>query len=471
VESSKKGSPLPEAYDVVVIGGGPGGYVAAIKAAQLGLMTAVVERDEVGGVCLNWGCIPSKSLLRNAEVVNLVRNANDYGISVKNPSYDMGVAIDRSRRVVDSMVKGVRFLLKKNKVALLRGTARLTGPNTISLDPVGDEIKAKSIIVATGARARDLPTLTTDGEQVITSREALDLREVPKSIAIVGAGPVGMEFAYFYRTYGAEVTVIELLDRCVPAEDEEVSEELAREFEKLGITIKTGVGVDSAERVDGHVHLSLGKSGRSGTIEVDKVLLGVGITPNTENLGLEETGVKLDDGGWISIDEQMRTSVPSVYAIGDVTGKLALAHVAQHMGVIASEAIAGQETRPLIYEDMPRATYCQPQVASCGLTEEQARHQGHSVKVGKFPFTASGKAVAIGSTAGFVKLIADANSGEVLGAHMIGHDVTEILPEVSMVKMLEGTVQELGRTVHAHPSMSEAVMEAGLGTLGSFLHI
>lgn len=462
---------MPDAYDVVVIGGGPGGYVAAIKAAQLGLMTAVVERDEVGGVCLNWGCIPSKSLLRNAEVVNLVRNANDYGISVKNPSYDMGVAIDRSRRVVDSMVKGVRFLLKKNKVALLRGTARLTGANTISLDPVGDEIKAKSIIVATGARARDLPTLTTDGEHVITSREALDLRDVPKSIAVVGAGPVGMEFAYFYRAYGAEVTVIELLDRCIPAEDEEVSQGLAREFEKLGITIKTGVGVDSAERVDGHVRLSLGESGESGTVEVDKVLLGVGITPNTENLGLEETGVKLDDGGWISIDEQMRTSVPSVYAIGDVTGKLALAHVAQHMGVIASEAIAGQETRALIYEDMPRATYCQPQVASCGLTEEQARHRGHAVKIGKFPFTASGKAVAIGSTAGFVKLVADANSGEVLGAHMIGHDVTEILPEVSMVKMLEGTVHELGRTVHAHPSMSEAVMEAGLGTLGSFLHL
>ena len=469
--SGEEGNALPTDYDVVVIGGGPGGYVAAIRASQLGLKTAVVERDEVGGVCLNWGCIPSKALLRNAEVVNLVRNASDYGISVKNASYDMGAAIDRSRQVVDRMVKGVHFLFKKNKIDLVNGSARLTGPNAVAVEPGGEELQAKAIIVATGARARDLPMLAADGEHVITSREALELREVPKSIAIVGAGPVGMEFAYFYNSYGAEVTVIEVLDRCVPTEDSELSQALAREFKKLGVSIKTGVGVESAERVNGHVRLALGQAGEGGTVEVDKVLLGVGITPNTEGLGLEEAGVKLTRGGWIDIDGQMRTNLPNLYAIGDVTGKMALAHVAQHMGVIAAEAIAGEETEALVYEDMPRATYCQPQVASFGLTEEQAKERGHEVRVGKFPFTANGKAVATGATAGFVKIVADAKHGEVLGAHMIGHDVTEMLPEISMVKMLEGTSHELGRTVHAHPSMSEAVMEAGLGTLGSSIHI
>ena len=461
---------MPAAYDVVVIGGGPGGYVAAIRAAQLGLKTAVVERDQVGGVCLNWGCIPSKALLRNAEVVNLVRNAADYGVSVENASYDMAAAIDRSRRVVDQMTKGVHFLLKKNKVDLVQGCARLDGPGTVAVEPGGERLDAKAVIVATGARARGLPSLEPDGEHVITSREALDLREPPKSIAIVGAGPVGLEFAYFYRAYGVEVTVIEALDRCLPAEDAEVGQGLARELKKLGITVKTGVAVESADLSADGVRLSLGEGGSAGVVEAEKVLLGIGILPNSEGLGLEEAGVTLGRGGWIEIDEEMRTSAPGVYAIGDVTGKLALAHVAQHMGIAAAEAIAGLDIEPIIYEDMPRATYCQPQAASFGLTEDQAAERGFSVRVGKFPFTANGKAVASGATAGFVKIVA-AEDGEVLGAHMLGHDVTEMLPEVSMIKVLEGSSLELGRAVHAHPSMSEAVMEASLAVAGSPIHI
>ena len=461
---------MPEAYDVVVIGGGPGGYVAAIRAAQLGLKTAVVERDQVGGVCLNWGCIPSKALLRNAEVVNLVRNASDYGIGVDNPSYDMGAAIDRSRRVVDQMTKGVLFLLKKNKIDLIQGCARLDGPNAVLVDPGGERLDAKAVIVATGARARGLPSLAPDGERVITSREALELREPPKSIAIVGAGPVGLEFAYFYRAYGVEVTVIEALDRCLPTEDAEVGQGLARELKKLKIAVKTGVPVESAEYDGDVIRLSLGENGSAGVVEAEKVLLGVGITPNTEGLGLEEAGVTLARGGWIEIDDQMRTTAPGVYAIGDVTGKLALAHVAQHMGIAAAEDIAGHDVEPIVYENMPRATYCQPQAASFGLTEAQAEEQGFSVRVGKFPFTANGKAVASGATAGFIKIVA-AEDGEVLGAHMLGHDVTEMLPEVSMIKLLEGSSLELGRAVHAHPSMSEAVMEASLAVAGSPIHI
>ncbi len=461
---------MPEAYDVVVIGGGPGGYVAAIRAAQLGLKTAVVERDQVGGVCLNWGCIPSKALLRNAEVVNLVRNAADYGIGVDNPSYDMAAAIDRSRRVVDQMTKGVLFLLKKNKIDLIQGCARLDGPNVVVVDPGGDRLDAKAVIVATGARARGLPSLAPDGERVITSREALELREPPKSIAIVGAGPVGLEFAYFYRAYGVEVTVIEALDRCLPTEDAEVGQGLARELKKLKIAVKTGVPVESAEHDGDVVRLSLGENGSAGVVEAEKVLLGVGITPNTEGLGLEEAGVTLARGGWIEIDDHMRTGAPGVYAIGDVTGKLALAHVAQHMGIAAAEDIAGHDVEPIIYENMPRATYCQPQAASFGLTEAQAEEQGFTVRVGKFPFTANGKAVASGATAGFIKIVA-AEDGEVLGAHMLGHDVTEMLPEVSMIKLLEGSSLELGRAVHAHPSMSEAVMEASLAVAGSPIHI
>ncbi|MCH7553602.1 MAG: dihydrolipoyl dehydrogenase [Chloroflexi bacterium] len=460
---------MAKEYDVVVIGGGPGGYVCAIRAAQLGLKVAVVEREEVGGVCLNWGCIPSKALLRNAEVLNLFNHADDYGVTVKGLKADMGAAIDRSRKVVDRMVKGIHFLLKKNKIDLITGTGRLSGPNRVAVEP-GEEVTAKSIVISTGARPKEIPLFEVDGKTILTSKEALALREPPKSIAIVGGGAIGVEFAYFYRAYGTEVTIIEMLPHLVPTEDEEVSIQLERSLSGQGITIKAGFTVESVERVNGHVKLNLGPAGEGGVVECEKVLLGIGVTPNTQDLGLEEMGVALENG-WIAIDDRMATNVPGVYAIGDVTGKLLLAHVASHQGIVAAEAIAGRETEPLVYVDMPRATYCQPQVASMGLTEQQAKDRGHIVKVGKFPFTAIGKAVALNATEGFAKLVADAETGELLGAHLVGHDVTELLSTLSMVRMLEGTVTELGRAVHAHPTMSEALMEAGLGVYGEALHM
>ncbi len=452
-------------YDLVVIGGGPGGYTAAIRASQLGMKAAVVEKEEMGGVCLNWGCIPSKALLRNAEVVNLVRNAGQYGITVQNPQFDMAAAIDRSRKVVETRVKGVAFLMKKNKIDVIKGAARLAAANKVVVDATGQTLTAKSVIIATGAQARDLPGLTRDGKTIITAREALDLRQLPKSIAIVGGGAIGCEMAYFYRSYGAEVTVIEMLPHLVPNEDEDVSRELERALAKQGIGIKAGVTVQKAERADGITKLTLGPAQDAGTIACEKVLLGVGVKANSDGLGLEALGVQTAKG-YINIDHRMATNVPGVYAIGDVTGKLLLAHVASAQGVQAAEGIAGKPLRPLKYEDMPRATYCQPQVASMGLTEKAAKEKGYAVKVGKFPFMANGKATAINAAEGFVKIVAEAKTGEILGAHMIGHDVTEMLAEVSVTKMLEGTAEEIGRTVHAHPTLSEALKEASLSVYG-----
>lgn len=457
-------------YDVVVVGGGPGGYTAAIRAAQLGLRAAVVDREEVGGICLNWGCIPSKALLRNAEVIDLFHNAKEYGVTFEKVEYDMGAAIDRSRKVVDRMVKGVKYLLKKNKIDLFYGTARLAGPGQIAIDSNGQRLQTKNVIVATGARAKDLPMLKADGKTVITSREALELRKPPKSMAVIGGGAVGVELAYFFSAYGSEVTIIEMLPHLVPNEDEEASQQIERALSRRGIAVKAGFTVEKAERVKGQWKLSLGPAQEGGAVVCDTVLLGVGVAPNSAALGLEELGVALERG-FIKIDGQMKTNVPGVYAIGDVTGKLLLAHVASAQGVVAAEAMAGRNPQPLVYQDMPRATYCQPQVASMGLTERAAREGGHQVKVGKFPFAANGKAVALGVTEGFVKIVADAKYGEILGAHMVGHDVTDMLAELSVAKMLEGTALEVGRTVHAHPTLSEALMEAGLGVFGESLNI
>ncbi len=457
-------------YDVVVIGGGPGGYTAAIRASQLGMRAAIVEMAEMGGVCLNWGCIPSKALLRNAEVVNLVRNAGQYGITVENPKFDMAAAIDRSRKVVETRVKGVGFLMKKNKIDVIKGTARLAAAGKVVVDATGQTLTAKNVIIATGAQARDLPGLTRDGKTIITAREALELRQMPKSIAIVGGGAIGCEMAYFYRSYGAEVTVIEMLPHLVPNEDEDVSRELERALAKQGIGIKAGCTVQKAERANGMMKLTLGPAQEAGTIECEKVLLGVGVKANSDGIGLEALGVQTTKG-YINLDHRMATNVPGVYAIGDVTGKLLLAHVASAQGVQAAEAIVGKQVRPFKYEDMPRATYCQPQVASMGLTEKAAKEKGYAVKVGKFPFMANGKASAINAAEGFVKIVVEAKSGEILGAHMIGHDVTEMLAEVSMTKMLEGTAEEIGRTVHAHPTLSEALKEASLGVYGEAIDI
>ncbi|MBM4404947.1 MAG: dihydrolipoyl dehydrogenase [Chloroflexi bacterium] len=452
-------------YDLVVIGGGPGGYTAAIRASQLGMKVAVVEKEEMGGVCLNWGCIPSKALLRNAEVVNLVRNAAQYGITLQNLQFDIASAIDRSRKVVETRVKGVGFLMRKNKIDVVKGGARLAAANKVAVDAAGRTLTAKNVIIATGAQARDLPGLVRDGKTIITAREALELRQTPKSIAIVGGGAIGCEMAYFYRSYGAEVTVIEMLPHLVPNEDEEVSRELERAFAKMGIGVKAGFTVEKAEARNGLMQLTLGPAQEGGTVDCEKVLLGVGVKPNSDGLGLEPLGVQTTKG-YIAINDRMATNVPGIYAIGDVTGKLLLAHVASAQGVQAAEAIAGRPVRPLAYSDMPRATYCQPQVASMGLTEKAAKEKGYDVKVGKFPFMANGKATAIGASDGFVKLVVAAKTGEIIGAHLVGHDVTEMLAEISITKMLEGTALEIGKTVHAHPTLSEAIKEASLGAYG-----
>lgn len=457
-------------YDLVVVGAGPGGYVAAIRAAQLGLRTAVVERDELGGVCLNWGCIPSKSLLKNAEILSLIRRGEEFGFYFDNLRVDYAKAIERSRGVVDRNTKGIAFLFRKNKVEHIKGEASLQDSHTLEIAPEGRVIQAKNVILATGARARSIPALPIDGERVITSRHALELKELPSSIIIVGAGATGMEFAYLYNSYGVKVTVVELLPRVVPNEDEEISHELERALSREGITFMTGAGVTEMTPIEGGARLKVESSGQTTEIEGEKVLVAIGVQANTEGLGLDRVGVATERG-FIQVNDDMSTNVPGIYAIGDVTGKLLLAHVASAQGVLAVETMAGVESQPLDYVNMPRAIYCIPQVASFGLTEQQAREQGYGVKIGKFPFQASGKAVAIGETAGTVKLVVDEKYGELLGAHLIGPEVTELLAELSMARLLEGTTHELGWMVHSHPTLSEVLKEAALNADGGAIHI
>ena len=444
--------------------------MAAIRAGQLGMRTAVVEQDEVGGVCLNWGCIPSKALLRNAEVLNLFRHADDFGISVDNLQFDFGKAIDRSRQVVRRLTGGVRFLFKKNNVETVPGRGVLLGENTVGVESSDRTLTAGNVIIATGARFRSLPALPIDGRIVITSREALALREVPKRAVIVGAGATGVEFAYIWRSYGAEVTLVELLPRLVPLEDEDISRELERSFDRQGIKAVTGSMVERVEIDGDSPRVVISSDAGSSVLECDVVLVAVGMQGNVEGIGLEETGIATERG-YIQIDDRMATNVPSVYAIGDVTGKTLLAHVAQAQGVAAVEAIAGLDPPGLDYELMPRATYCQPQVASFGLTEEQARERGYDVKTGKFPFSASGKALALGEAEGLVKLVIDAEVGDILGAHMVGVEVTELLGELGMARLLESTNKELGWLVHPHPSISEVLKEAALDAEGEAIHI
>ena len=457
-------------YDLIVLGAGPGGYVAAIRAGQLGMKAAVVERDNVGGICLNWGCIPSKALLRNAEVLNLIQHANEFGISFDNLQFDFGQAIDRSRQVVERLTKGVQMLLAKNNVEQLKGVGVLRDRNIVQIEDTGQTLSADNVLIATGARERDLPSLPVDRQVVITSREALELREIPPRVVIVGGGATGMEFAHIYRTYGAEVTIIELLPRLIPQEDQEISRQLERAFKKQQIQAMTGTTVQSIS-VDGNrARVSVSNGTEESVLECDKVLVAVGVQGNIENIGLEALGVETDRG-FVVIDEKMQTNVPGIYAVGDVTGKVLLAHVASAQGVTAVETIAGMSPPPLDYPLMPRAIYCKPQVASFGLTEAQAREQGHDVKIGKFPFTASGKALALGELDGMVKLVVDSEVGELLGAHMIGAEVTELLGELAMTKLLEGTSTELGWLVHPHPTISEVVKEAALGVEGQAIHI
>ena len=456
-------------YDLVVIGAGPGGYVAAIRAGQLGMKTAIIEREALGGVCLNWGCVPSKALLKNAEIVSYFHRAQEFGLKFDNFEPDYSVAVDRSRKVVDRNTRGVAFLLRKNKVDHIEGSGAVKGQGVVEVLPEGRELNAKNIVIATGARPRSIPPLPIDGEKVITSRESILQTELPSSIAIVGGGPIGVEFAYIYKMYGVDVTVVELLPRLIPNEDEEISQLLDRAFSRMEINVVTGAGVTGVDTSGGKAKLSVEKDGATQSLEVDQVLVAIGVQANTEGIGLEAAGIETQNG-LIQIDETMATNVPGIYAIGDATGKLALAHVASAQGVTAVEHIAGMDTQPLDYVSMPRATYCQPQIASFGLTEAQAREQGYQVSIGSFNVQANGKALAMGETEGIVKLVVDEKYGELLGGHMIGPEVTELLGELSMTKLLEGTTLELGWAVHAHPSLSEMVKEAALSAQGRAIH-
>lgn len=457
------------AYDVVIIGGGPGGYVAAIRAAQLGLKAALVEQDRVGGLCLNWGCIPSKALLHSADILETIKGASKFGITVDGVHADLSVAVDQSRKVVDRMVRGVEFLLDKNGVAVFQGQGYVRSLGQVEVRPTGDVLETKNMIIATGARNRTIPGLEVDGQQVITSHEALELREVPPSIVIVGGGPLGVEFAYLYRAFGSQVTILEMLPHLLPGEDEEMGTRLERAFAQQGIQVLTNARVRGLERNGESVRVVVEALKGEIRVEGSKVLVGIGMQANSDGLGLEQLGVDLDRG-FIRINERMATNVPGIYAIGDVTGPPLLAHVASAQGVVAVEGIAGKEPQQLSYDDMPRATYCRPQVASLGLTEAQARERGYQVQVGKFPFRANGKAMAIGEEEGMAKVVMDARYGDILGFHLIGPEVTELISEVSLARLLEVTPAEIGMAVHPHPTLSEVVKEAALAAQGEAVH-
>jgi dihydrolipoamide dehydrogenase len=460
-------------FDVAIIGGGPGGYVAAIRAAQLGLKVALVEKEHLGGVCLNWGCIPSKSLLRNAEVISLLGRGKDFGFTLAGFEADYGAAVARSRRVSERLVKGVAALMRKNEIEVVEGTGVLKSPNEVEVGAglvSARVLTTRAVILATGSRARSIPGVALDGERVLTYREAIVLRELPRSAVVIGAGPIGIEFAHVWSAYGAQVTVVEMLPRALPLEDEEISAEVERAFKRRKVRLLTATRVQGVETGADGVRVRVTNDKGEQTLEAERALVAVGVRPNSEALGLEAAGVKVERG-FVSIDERMRTNVPGVYAIGDLTGKLPLAHVASAQGIVAAEAIAGAETVTLDYEMMPRCVYCQPQVASFGLTEAQAAERGRAVKVGRFPFRVNGKALGLDDYDGFVKIVADEKSDEILGAHLVGPEVTELLPELVLAHNCELTPQEIARSVHAHPTLSEVLMEAAHGVFGEAIHI
>jgi dihydrolipoamide dehydrogenase len=461
------------AYDVIVLGSGPGGYPAAIRASQLGLKTAIVEKESLGGVCLNWGCIPTKALLKSAQVFDYIKHAEEYGVSVGSAKADFGSMIERSRGVANGMSKGVQFLMRKNKIDVHMGYGKLLAGKKVAVtgaDGKEEVLEAQHVIIATGTRSRELPNLPQDGKKIIGYREAMVLPKQPKRMVVVGAGAIGVEFAYFYNAIGTEVTIVEYLPRLVPVEDEDVSKELAKSFKKSGITIMTGSSVESVDTKGKgcKVHVKTPKG--EEVIECDVVLSAVGVHPNLENIGLEALGIKLENGR-VQVDERYRTNVPGYYAIGDIVKGPALAHVATAEAILCVEAIAGQDIEPLDYGNLPGCTYCSPEVASVGLTEAQAKEEGYEIKVGKFPFSASGKASASGAKEGFVKVIFDAKYGEWLGAHMIGANVTEMIAEVVAARKLETTGHEIIKAVHPHPTMSEAVMEATAAAYDEVIHL
>lgn len=460
-------------YDLIIIGSGPGGYVAAIRGAQLGLKTAIVETESLGGICLNWGCIPTKALLKSAQVFEYINHAADYGIKVNEASINFKDIIGRSRGVADGMSKGIQFLMKKNKIDVLNGWGSVKKGGKVAVkdaDGKTTEYTAKHTIIATGGRSRELPNIPQDGKKIIGYRQAMALNEQPKSMIIVGSGAIGVEFAYFYNAIGTKVTIIEYMDNIVPVEDEDISKQLLRSFKKSGITILTGSSVEKAV-VEGETCKVRVKTGDLiNELEADVVLSAVGVSPNIENIGLEEAGIKLENGR-IGVDEFYRTNVAGVYAIGDVVKGQALAHVASAEGIICVEKIAGHHPEPLNYNNIPGCTYCSPEIASVGYTEKAAKEAGYEIKVGKFPFSASGKASAAGAKDGFVKVIFDAKYGEWLGCHMIGANVTEIIAEAVVARKLETTGHEILKAVHPHPTMSEAVMEATADAYGEVIHL
>lgn len=461
------------AYDIIIIGSGPGGYVAAIRASQLGLKVAIVEKENLGGICLNWGCIPTKALLKSAQVYEYIQHAADYGITVKEHKADFNAVINRSRGVADGMSKGVQFLMKKNKIDVIDGFGKLTKDKKVevtSKDGKKTIQEAKHIILATGGRARELPNIKIDGEKVIEYRKAMSLTKQPKSMVVVGSGAIGVEFAYVYATMGTKVTIVEFMPRIVPVEDEDVSKELEKQYKKKGLDIYTSSSVESVDTKGEGCKVLVKTPTGNITIDCDVVLSAAGVVTNLEGIGLEESGVKHDKGK-VLVDDFYRTNIPNVYAIGDIVKGPALAHVASAEGIICVEKIAGHHPEPLNYGNIPGCTYCIPEIASVGMTEKAAKDAGYDIKVGKFPFAASGKASAGGVKEGFVKVIFDAKYGEFLGAHMIGSNVTEMIAEVVVARKLETTAQEIMKSVHPHPTMSEAIMEATEQAYGECIHL
>ena len=461
-------------YDIIVIGSGPGGYVTAIRASQLGLKTAIVERESLGGICLNWGCIPTKALLKSANVFEYLSHANDYGITVKDAKADFGAMVDRSRGVASGMSNGIQFLMKKNKIDVINGSGKIKAGKKVDVTDADGKVTEytadKGLIIATGARSRQLPNLPQDGEKIIGYREAMTLKTQPKKIVVVGSGAIGVEFAYFYNAIGTEVTVVEYLPNIVPVEDNDVSKQLEKSFKKAGINVMTNSSVESVDTKGKGCVVTVKTAKGEEKIECDVVLSAVGIQANIENIGLEEVGIVVDKGR-VLVNDFYQTNIPGYYAIGDIVPGPALAHVASAEGIICVEKIAGHSPEALDYGNIPGCTYCNPEVASVGITEKAAKEQGLDIKIGKFPFSASGKASAAGAKDGFVKLIFDAKYGELLGAHMIGANVTEMIAEIVSIRKLETTGHDIIKTVHPHPTMSEAIMEAAAAAYGEVIHL
>ncbi len=466
---------MAKQFDIAVLGGGPGGYVAAIRAAQLGFKTVIIDKDNLGGICLNWGCIPTKSLLKNAEHYdNLKNHADEFGLKVEGLSFDFSKIIKRSRGIAEKISKNVELLIKKNKVERIRGFGKLLSNNKLEVTFDGgktEEVFANNIIIATGARPRFLQNIPVDRKYIITSSEAMTLENLPKELIVVGAGAIGIEFAYFYSVLGTKVTVIEMLDQILPVEDKEVSETLAKSFKKRGIEIFTSTKVISAEVINNEVNVTIEKDGELKVLKAEKVLSAIGVIGNIENIGLEQVGVETYKNSIVVNREDYSTNVKGIYAIGDVIGAPWLAHVASAEGITCVEKIKGLHTTKVDYNNIPGCTYCQPQVASVGLTEQKAKEKGYELKIGKFPFMASGKAFAIGEREGFVKLIFDAKYGELLGAHIIGSEATEMIAELGLAKSLEATPEAIIKTMHAHPTLSESIMEAAANAVGESIHI